>query len=267
VPRRAALRRLASRRRAVAGRSGRRVAAGAGVAGLRPGRLGGARGGCARGPASGSGLVPEPEQEGRAGSQVRAVRAATVGCERDAADRRRRPRQRLPDRPAAAQKALLTEDRDARQALQAVLPHREDPGGRRECVRVGVRERYGDSRADDNVDSGSDPARAGDPRREPPAGQPCPAARPLGCPNHARSNPAPPGAAEEARTDYQSRPRFRLIRMRGGISLFIPRGRGKPTRRRETRDRANVDGGESTEREAAPRIDEQPSRSRYSLPL
>lgn len=137
MPRRAALRWLASRGRVAAGRCGRRVAAHPGVARMRPDRLGGARRGRAGGSASGPGHVPEPEQEGRAGPQVRAVRAAAVGRKRDAADRRRHPRQRLPDRPAAAQEALLTEDRDARQALPAVLPDREDPGGRRERVRVG----------------------------------------------------------------------------------------------------------------------------------
>lgn len=139
MPRRAALRRLASRRRAVAGWCGRRVATDPGVAGMRPDRLGGARRGRAGGPAAGSGGVPESEQEGRPGPQIRAIRAAAVGRERDAADRRRRPRERLPDRPAAAQEAVLTEDRDARQALQAILPDREDPGSRRECVRVGIR--------------------------------------------------------------------------------------------------------------------------------
>lgn len=102
-----------------------------------PSRLGGARCGRAGRSASGSGRVPEPEQEGHPGPQVRAVRAAAVGRERDAADRRRHPRQRLSDRSAAAQEAVLTEDRNARQALQAVLPDREDPGGRRERVRVG----------------------------------------------------------------------------------------------------------------------------------
>lgn len=104
---------------------------------MRPGRLGGTCRGCASGPTSGSGRIPESEQEGRSGPQVRAVRAAAVGRERDAADCRRHPRQRLPDRPAAAQEAVLTKDRDARQALQTVLPDREDPGGRRERVRVG----------------------------------------------------------------------------------------------------------------------------------
>lgn len=136
MPRRIALRRLASRRRIVVGRRGRRVVAHPGVARMRPGRLGGARRGCVGGSTSGSGRVPEPEQEGRPWPQIRAIRAAAVSCERDAADRRRRPRQRLPNRPAAAQETVLTEDRDARQALQTVLPDRQDPGGRRECVRV-----------------------------------------------------------------------------------------------------------------------------------
>lgn len=139
VSRRAALRRLASRGRVAAGRCGRRVSAHPGVARMRPSRLGSARRGCAGGSASGPGRVPEPEQEGRPGSQVRAVRTAAVGRERDAADRRRHPRQRLPNRPAAAQEAVLTEDRDARQALQTVFPDREDPGGRRERVRVEIR--------------------------------------------------------------------------------------------------------------------------------
>lgn len=129
----AALRRLASRGRLAAGRCGRRVAAHPGVTRMRPSRLGGARRGRAGGSASGPGRVPEPEQEGRPGPQIRAIRAAAVGRERDAADRRRHPRQRLPDRPA---EAFLTEDRDARQALPAVLPDRKDPGGRRERVRV-----------------------------------------------------------------------------------------------------------------------------------
>lgn len=136
VPRRTTLRGLASRRRIVVGRRGCRVAAHPGVARMRPGRLGGTRRGRAGGSTFGSGCVPEPEQEGRPWPQIRAIRAAAVGRERDAADRRRRPRQRIPNRPAAAQEAILTEDRDARQALQTVLPDRQDPGGRRECVRV-----------------------------------------------------------------------------------------------------------------------------------
>lgn len=138
VPRRAALRRLASRRRAAAGRCGRRVATHTGAARMRSGRLGGARRGRAGGSAPGPGRLPEPEQEGRPGPQVRAIRAAAVRRERDAVDRRGRPRQRLPDRPTAAQETVLTEDRNARQTLQTVLPDREDPGGRRECVRVGA---------------------------------------------------------------------------------------------------------------------------------
>lgn len=140
MPRRVALRRLASRRRVAACRGGRRVAAHPGVAGMRSDRLGGTRRGRVGGSASGSGRVSESEQEGRPRAQIRAIRAAALGRERDAADRRRRPRQRLPDRPAAAQEAVLTKDRDARQALQTVLPDRQDPGGRRECVRVEARE-------------------------------------------------------------------------------------------------------------------------------
>lgn len=146
VSRRTALRRLASRRRIVVGRRGCRVAADSGVARMRPGRLGGARRGRAGGSAFGSGRVPEPEQEGRPWPQIRAIRAAAVGRERDAADRRRRPRQRLPNRPAAAQEAVLTEDRDARQALQTVLPDRQDPGGRRERVRVEARQDPGEKK-------------------------------------------------------------------------------------------------------------------------
>lgn len=139
VPRRAALCRLASRRRVAACRRGCRVSAHSGVARMRPGWLGGTRRGRASGSASGSGGVPEPEQEGLPRPQIRAIRATAVRRERDAADRRRRPRQRLPDRPAAAEEAILTEDRDARQALQTLLPDRQDPGGRRKCVRVEAR--------------------------------------------------------------------------------------------------------------------------------
>lgn len=139
VSRRAALCRLASRRRVAAGRRGRRVSAHPGVTRMRPSRLGGT---CRRRPggsASGSGRVPEPEQEGRSRPQIRAIRATAVRRERDATDRRRRPRQRLPDRSAAAQEAVLTENRDARQALQTVLPDRQDPRGRGKCVRVEAR--------------------------------------------------------------------------------------------------------------------------------
>jgi hypothetical protein len=139
VPRGAALRGLEARGGAAARGCGRGLAPGAGTPGLRPGRLGGPRGRRPGRSPPRPRRLPEPEQEGRAGPQLRALRQADVGGERDAPRGRRHPRQRLPRGPAPAEAALLTEDRDARPALPEVLPHSQDTGGRGRRVRVSVR--------------------------------------------------------------------------------------------------------------------------------
>lgn len=137
MSRRAPLRRLASGRRAAVGQRRRGLATNSSSSGLRQSWLGRARGRCSGRAPPGPGGVPEPEQEGRQGTEIRQVRASAVSRQRDAAGCRRDPGEHLPDRAAAAQETLLTEDRAARQALQAVLPHRQDPGSRRERFRVG----------------------------------------------------------------------------------------------------------------------------------
>lgn len=120
----AALRWLASRRRVAVGQRGRRFPSNSSSPGLWQDRLGSPRGRCAGRSSARPGGVPQSEQEGRQGTEIRQVRPTSVSGERDAAGGGRHPREHLSDRAAPAEEAILTEDRAARQALQAILPHR-----------------------------------------------------------------------------------------------------------------------------------------------
>lgn len=139
MSRRTPIRQLASGRRTASSQRGRGVPANPSVARLWQSRLGSSRGRCFGRTVARPGSVPEPEQEGRQRPEIREVRSSVISDQRDVAGSRRHPGERLPDRAATAEEAVLTEDRAARQALQTVLPHRQDQGGRRERFRVGPR--------------------------------------------------------------------------------------------------------------------------------
>ena len=142
MSRRTAICRLASRRRVTLGKRRRGVTSDSSVARLRPSRLGSSRGWRVGRTAPRPGSLPKSEQERRQRAEIRQVRSSSVGNQRDAPGGRCHPRQHLPDRVATAEETILTEDRAARQALQTILPHRQDQGGRRERFRVEPADNY-----------------------------------------------------------------------------------------------------------------------------
>lgn len=137
MSRRAPLRRLASHCCLPAGNLGPSLSASARAAGLRSGRLGSPRRRGLSRASSGPGHIPPPEQEGLARSQLRPVREVRFRREHSAAGSWSDTRERLPDRPAPIKETVvLTEDRDVRAAVQEVLPHSQNQGGRGCCFRV-----------------------------------------------------------------------------------------------------------------------------------
>lgn len=139
---RAPLCRLAARRGTTLSQRGRCFTANPSPSRLRSSRLGRARSRCTGRTSSGAGCVPKPEQKGRKGTKIRQIRSPLIRHQRDAPRRRRHLGQHLPDRPSTTEETILTEDRAARQALQTILPYRQDQGSRRERFRVGPRQSY-----------------------------------------------------------------------------------------------------------------------------
>lgn len=142
MSRRAPLCRLAARRGTTLSQCGRCFTANPSSSRLRSSRLGRARSWCTGRTSLGAGCVPKPEQKGRKGTKIRQIRSPLIRHQRDASRRRRHLGQHLPDRSSTTEETILTEDRAARQALQTILPYRQDQGSRRERFRVGPRQSY-----------------------------------------------------------------------------------------------------------------------------